>query len=192
MTSNYNKAMIYTYDLIRSVIKKFYWGFVRYSYNPIRYVKKGRHVDFGSRFRFSREYPYKAYVGEKTNTDECNIWNAKQGDIVVGHGCWFGLYNILMGPVEIGNNFSSGPFVSILGPRHPYKKNLEFSNDKTVIGNNVTIATGSIILFGVRIGDNVVVSAGSVVNKDIPANAFVAGNPARDITRMAAAAWKQE
>jgi acetyltransferase-like isoleucine patch superfamily enzyme len=61
----------------------------------------------------------------------------------------------------------------------------------TVIGNGVTIATGSIVLFGVKIGDNAVVSAGSVVNKDVPDNAFVAGNPARDITKIAQQAWQK-
>jgi acetyltransferase-like isoleucine patch superfamily enzyme len=50
------------------------------------------------------------------------------------------------------------------------------------IGDNVWIGGRSIIHPGVTIGDNSVVSAGSVVMSDVPANAVVAGNPARAIT----------
>jgi maltose O-acetyltransferase len=49
------------------------------------------------------------------------------------------------------------------------------------IGKNVTIYSRVIVLGGVRIGDNTVVGAGSVVVKDLPANCFAAGNPAKVI-----------
>lgn len=47
------------------------------------------------------------------------------------------------------------------------------------IKENCIIGVNSIILPGVTIGPNVLVAAGSVVNKDIPPNTCVAGNPAR-------------
>lgn len=47
-----------------------------------------------------------------------------------------------------------------------------------VVGNNVFIGFGAIILPGVTIGDNVVIGAQSVVTKDIPANTIAAGVPA--------------
>ena len=50
-----------------------------------------------------------------------------------------------------------------------------------VIGNNVWIGQRSIISPGVKIGDNSIVSAGAVVISEVPANAIVAGNPARKI-----------
>ena len=49
------------------------------------------------------------------------------------------------------------------------------------IGNFVFIGAGCIILPNVTIGDNAVIAAGSVVRKNIPANALVAGNPAKVI-----------
>lgn len=49
------------------------------------------------------------------------------------------------------------------------------------IGNNVFIGARSIVMKGVTIGDGAVVGAGSVVTKDVPANAIVAGNPAKII-----------
>jgi acetyltransferase-like isoleucine patch superfamily enzyme len=50
-----------------------------------------------------------------------------------------------------------------------------------VIGNDVWIGTGATILSGVEIGDGAVVGACSVVTKDVPPYAIVAGNPAKVI-----------
>jgi acetyltransferase-like isoleucine patch superfamily enzyme len=54
------------------------------------------------------------------------------------------------------------------------------------IGNNVWIGRRAIIGPGVTIGDNSIVSAGSVVMTDVPADAVVAGNPARRIGSLRA------
>jgi acetyltransferase-like isoleucine patch superfamily enzyme len=51
------------------------------------------------------------------------------------------------------------------------------------VGSNVWIGYGACILRGVRVGDNAIVGTNSVVTKDVPANAVVAGIPAR-IIRM--------
>jgi acetyltransferase-like isoleucine patch superfamily enzyme len=52
------------------------------------------------------------------------------------------------------------------------------------IGRNVFLGTGSVVLKGVTIGDNAVVGAGAVVVSDVPADAIVAGNPARVIGQI--------
>ena len=49
------------------------------------------------------------------------------------------------------------------------------------VGNNVWIGYGAQILRGVTVGDNSIIGAGSVVTKDVPANAVVGGAPARVI-----------
>src|SRR5215210_82714 len=51
------------------------------------------------------------------------------------------------------------------------------------VGNNVWIGYGACILRGVTIGDNAVIGTSAVVTRDVPANAVVAGVPAR-ILRM--------
>jgi acetyltransferase-like isoleucine patch superfamily enzyme len=51
----------------------------------------------------------------------------------------------------------------------------------TVIGNDVYIGVGAIVLSGVSIGDGAVVGAGAVVGKPVPPYAVVVGNPARII-----------
>jgi acetyltransferase-like isoleucine patch superfamily enzyme len=57
-----------------------------------------------------------------------------------------------------------------------YKRDVE-------VGSNVWIGYGACILRGVRVGDNSVIGTNTVVTKDVPANAVVAGVPAR-IVRM--------
>ncbi|MBW8058848.1 MAG: acyltransferase [Solirubrobacterales bacterium] len=49
------------------------------------------------------------------------------------------------------------------------------------VGSNVWIGYGACVLRGVRVGDNSIVGTNSVVTKDVPANAVVAGIPARVI-----------
>ena len=50
-----------------------------------------------------------------------------------------------------------------------------------VVGSNVWIGYGACILRGVRVGDNAIVGTNAVVTRDVPANAVVAGSPARVI-----------
>lgn len=50
-----------------------------------------------------------------------------------------------------------------------------------IIGNNVFIGWGCIILGNTHIGNNVIIGAGSIINKNIPDNSVVAGNPAKVI-----------
>jgi acetyltransferase-like isoleucine patch superfamily enzyme len=49
------------------------------------------------------------------------------------------------------------------------------------VGNNVWIGYGACILRGVTVGDNAIIGTGAVVTRDVPANAVVAGVPARVI-----------
>jgi acetyltransferase-like isoleucine patch superfamily enzyme len=66
---------------------------------------------------------------------------------------------------------------------HPLTaENRRYSNDgvksaPVVVGQNVFVGTGAMILKGVHIGDNSIIGAGSVVTRDIPANTIAAGNP---------------
>lgn len=54
-------------------------------------------------------------------------------------------------------------------------------SERPWIGNNVDFGVNVTCIGNVRIGDNAIIAAGSVVVKDVPANAIVAGNPAKII-----------
>lgn len=58
---------------------------------------------------------------------------------------------------------------------------IEENQGEILIGDNVFIGAGTIILPGVRIGSNVIVGAGSIINKDLPDNGVYAGVPVRKI-----------
>lgn len=62
----------------------------------------------------------------------------------------------------------------------PIKRNL-YSKGSVIIGNNVWIGDNVCIFPGVKIGDNCIIGANTIVNKDIPQNAVVAGNPLKII-----------
>lgn len=51
----------------------------------------------------------------------------------------------------------------------------------TLVKRGASIGSGATLLCGITIGENAMIGAGSVVTKDVPAGAIVAGNPARVI-----------
>lgn len=80
--------------------------------------------------------------------------------------------------IQIGRNCVIGYNTTILA--HEYLID-EYRLGDVVIGDEVMIGANSTVLPGVVIGDRAVVAAGTVVHKDVPAGAFVAGNPMRII-----------
>ncbi len=97
--------------------------------------------------------------------------------------------------IRIGNNALIAPNVQIYTAFHPTNAADRFGKPKedgsfpfcktqtapVIIGDNVWIGGGAIIMPGVTIGDNVVIGAGSIVTKDIPSNTIAYGNPCRVI-----------
>jgi len=78
--------------------------------------------------------------------------------------------------IKVGRNSIIGYNTTILA--HEYLIE-EYRLGDVIIGDEVMIGANSTILPGVVIGDRAVVAAGTVVHKDVPDGAFVAGNPMR-------------
>lgn len=95
-------------------------------------------------------------------------------DFDINFPCPVGL--VLVKDVVVGKNCTIYQNVTIGKKKYGF-----IENDNTVIGDNVTIYANASIIGTVHIGDNAVIGAGAVVLEDVPANAVVAGNPAKVI-----------
>lgn len=56
--------------------------------------------------------------------------------------------------------------------------------EKTLVQRGASVGSGAVILSRVTVGEGAIVGAGSVVTRDVPAHAIVAGNPARLLRRL--------
>ena len=86
------------------------------------------------------------------------------------------------GEIFIGDDCMIGPGCNLATSVHPISPRLrrhKLQYNKPIhIGNNVWLGASVTVLPGITVGDNAIIGAGSVVTKDVPANAIVAGNPA--------------
>ena len=91
-----------------------------------------------------------------------------------------------LGGIEIQDHALIGPRVNIISVNHPLdpakRRGLELR--PVTIKQNAWVGANATILPGVTIGENAVVAAGAVVSRDVPANAVVAGVPAKVIKRI--------
>ncbi|MEV6600895.1 sugar O-acetyltransferase [Actinoplanes sp. NPDC051346] len=98
----------------------------------------------------------------------------------------FGLIALDVAPITIGEDVQLGTNVQLLTPTHPVDPEPRRAKWEAarpiVIGDNVWLGSGVIVLPGITIGENTVVGAGSIVTRDLPANVVAVGNPAR-VTR---------
>lgn len=93
--------------------------------------------------------------------------------------------------IEIGRNVRIGPLCSIVDDAmHEVDPSTGRTRAPIVIGANVWLGRGVMVLPGVTIGDNSVLGAGSVVTKDVPAGVLAAGVPARVVREVSVpAGW---
>ncbi|WP_050607609.1 sugar O-acetyltransferase [Clostridium niameyense] len=104
---------------------------------------------------------------------------------------FFANYNCIIldvAKVIIGNNVQFAPNVSLYTAGHPIHPDSRNSGYEygigIIIGDNVWLGGNVVVNPGVHIGNNVVIGSGSVVTKDIPANAIAAGNPCKIIRQI--------
>jgi acetyltransferase-like isoleucine patch superfamily enzyme len=110
-----------------------------------------------------------------------------QRGAVIGARCKIQSHTFVCDGVTIGDGVFVGHGVMFVNDKSPRATNeggeLAVEEDWTLlpvtVGDGASIGSGAIVLGGVTIGDRAVVGAGSVVTRDVPADAVVAGNPAR-------------
>lgn len=92
----------------------------------------------------------------------------------IGEGmvAWHGFSTIIFAR-SIGKNFSTFQNVTVgrSGGSHSEEDNIP------IIGDNVQICTGAVVVGNIKIGNNVIIGGNCFVNKDVPDNSIVVGNP---------------
>jgi acetyltransferase-like isoleucine patch superfamily enzyme len=110
-----------------------------------------------------------------------------QKNATVGKRCKISSHTFVCEGVTIHDHVFVGHGVTFINDSYPRATTVEgqlqtesdWKVERTVVKKGASIGSGSTILSNVTIGENAIVGAGSVVTKDVPANAIVAGNPAR-------------
>src|SRR6202047_2922849 len=118
-----------------------------------------------------------------------------QKNSVIGRNRKVPSHTFICEGVHIDDNVFVGHNVSFINDKYPRSANatghLQTEADWKVVPTRVkrgaSIGTSATILCGITIGENAIVGAGSVVTRDVPDNAVVAGNPARIIKKVEAA-----
>lgn len=108
---------------------------------------------------------------------EVHRWRSTQ-QLSIGSFCSIAAgVKILLGGEHRIDFVSTYPFGQFFGTTD--KNAHEWSRGDVIIGNDVWIGHGAVILSGSRIGDGAVIGANSLVKGEIPPYAIAAGNPAR-------------
>lgn len=110
-----------------------------------------------------------------------------QKNASVGKRCKISSHTFVCEGVEIEDNVFIGHGVTFINDSHPrsttpsgeLQTETDWKVEKTLVRKGASIGSGSTILSNLTIGENAIVGAGSVVTRDVPANAIVAGNPAK-------------
>ena len=126
----------------------------------------------------------------------CNLYGCKIGknckiasyveigkDVVIGDNCKIEAYAFIPSGVKIGNRVFIGPHVCFINDKWP-KATGEWKICETIVEDDVSIGANSTILAGVTIGRGAMIGAGSVVTRDVPANAVIYGEKAKVRRRL--------
>lgn len=153
--------------------------------DPRAVIRIGKHC----RLEFGHHVTVGAYTVISIEPD--GITGPENGAVLsVGDHTYFGeLNNIrVAGLTQIGSKCLISQGVSIIASNHSFRAGVPIADqprqpDKegVTIGDDVWIGTNATILPGVNIGNGAVIAAGSVVTRDVPKNAIVAGVPAKVI-----------
>ena len=150
-----------------------------------QYNSVGADVKLGENVQLSKFVNlYGCEIGDET---KIGAFVEIQKNARVGKRCKISSHSFICEGVDIEDNVFIGHGVMFINDTYPRATNArgelqteaDWKVDRTVVRKGASIGSNATILCNIRIGENAIVGAGSVVTKDVPANAVVAGNPAK-------------
>ena len=110
-----------------------------------------------------------------------------QKNATVGKNCKISSHSFICEGVTVEDDVFIGHGVMFINDSYPratsknghLQTEADWKVERTLIRRGASIGSGATILANVTVGENAIVGAGSVVTKNVPSDAVVAGNPAR-------------
>ncbi|ABL78296.1 acyltransferase [Thermofilum pendens] len=148
----------------------------KYFAHPTAVVEEGAEIGEGTRIWHFAHVRSGARIGRN-----CNIGK----DVYVDQGAVIGNNVKIQNGVSvyrgvvIEDNVFVGPYAVFTNDKYPRAFSTDWEVVPTVVKEGASIGANATIVCGVTIGRYAMVAAGSVVTRDVPDHALVAGNPAR-------------
>jgi acetyltransferase-like isoleucine patch superfamily enzyme len=142
-------------------------------------------VKLGTNVRLSKFINlYGCEIGDET---KIGAFVEIQKSARVGKRCKISSHTFICEGVTIEDNVFIGHGVTFVNDTYPratapggeLQTEEDWKVESTVVKKGASIGSGATLLCNISVGENAIVGAGSVVTRDVPANAIVAGTPAR-------------
>lgn len=133
---------------------------------------------------------YGCVIGDNT---KIGTFVEVQKNAFIGKNCKIQSHTFICEGVTIEDDVFVGHGVTFINDKYPHATNgnggmqteADWTVVPTIVKKGASVGSGSTILCNVTIGEKSIVGSGSVVTKDVPPGAIVAGNPARIIRKIA-------